>query len=189
MGEALTSPPNLTNERQNMELANVWVEIDTLHNNVQLKRVSPPEAQVYRKQFGYKTPGTNKTTNPISHLEIVEKDAKRATQDEFDRLCRKFGNKLVEELFPGANPVLPQTFKEAGFDESKEKSPEAGKMHEILPLAKLPKEETQDEESVKETEARDAKIAAQDKLIAELQAAVKLLTNPEGKVAANEPKK
>lgn len=158
-----------------MQVANVWIQIDGLGSNCQKTNVTPAEAQVFKKQFGYKVSGSSKVTNPITHLDIIPTEVTRSNADEFERLTRKYGDKVIEVMFPGENPQLPKTFKEAGFESSKDKQPEAGEMHEILPLAKLPKEETQDEQSVAEIASRDKTINEQGKQIKDLTDAVNKL--------------
>ena len=120
-----------------MELATVWLEVNSLHDNARLMNVTPAEAQVYRTQFGMKTEDSPVPTIPFIHLEIVDKVDRKA-EEEYSRLARKFGKKLISGLFPGANPPIPMTFKEAGF-ESIDNEPKKGKDMVVTPLAQLPR--------------------------------------------------
>lgn len=157
------------------------MEINDLHDNVQLKHITPAEALVIRKQFGIKVPGQAKPSSPITHLDIHVKGTDRSKDAEFTRLVKKYGDKLITTVFPGENPNIPDTFKEAGIEATEEGAPKAGKPTEVIELAKLPKEETQDEESVVEKAAREqqtATLKAQAEQIAQLTELVKKLTAP-----------
>ncbi len=165
-----------------MQTAHAWVEINELHDNVQLKHITPAEALVIRKQFGIKVAGQAKPTSPITHLDISLAGVERTKEQEFTRLCKKYGNKYIEGVFPGENPNIPLTFKEAGFEATKESAPQVGEAQVVVALEKLSKEEVTDKESVKEVEARLAQakmIEAQNAKIAELTALVEKLVKPE----------
>ncbi len=128
-----------------MELGNIVLEINKLHDTVHLNNVSPAECQVYRQEFGQKIEGNPVPTNPIIYLEITEKASKRTVQADFTRLTRKFGSKKIESMFPGANPNLPETFEKAGFVKDDKgvlfqyEKPKVGVPLEIRPLAEIPK--------------------------------------------------
>jgi len=162
-----------------MQTAHAWVDINDLHDNIQLKHITPAEALVIRKQFGVKVPGQAKPTSPITHLEILVKDIDRSKDSEFTRLVKKYGDKLISAVFPGENPNIPLTFKEAGVEATEESAPKAGKSTEVVELAKLAKSEVSDEESVKEIAAREAGVKvllAKDEQINRLTALVEKLT-------------
>jgi len=162
-----------------MQIGHAWVEINDLHDNVQLRNITPAEALVIRKQFGIKVPGQAKPTSPITHLDVRIAGIARTKDDEFTRLVKKYGDRLIGTVFPGENPNIPLTFKEAGVEATEESAPKAGKPTEVVELAKLDKKETTDEESAKEVAAREAAAKAmttKDEQIARLTALVEKLT-------------
>ena len=180
-----------------MQTAHAWVKINELGDNAQIKHITPAEALVIRKQFGVKLQGQSKPTNPITHLD-EQKDVDRSVDTEYNRLVKKYGDKLISTVFPGEAPQLPSTFSAAGFEVAEEGEevgekpkaggPEAGKGTEVIPLTKLSKEETIDEESAKEVTARlrqAATIDEQNKKIAELTELVNKLAGRTGQQAAN----
>jgi hypothetical protein len=123
-----------------MQLANVWFSLNELGSNVRKAGVTPAECQVLKRQFGYKAPGTNETSNPITHLDILKEEVTRSASDEYTRLCGRYGEKLVKDMFPGENPNIPETFEKAGFTATDETEPKKNpKELERLPLAALPK--------------------------------------------------
>ena len=167
-----------------MEVAHGWVEVNSLHDNVRVKHITPAEAIVMRSQFGVKIDGEAKPTNPLTHLDVHPDKLVRSKDQEFSRLVRKFGSKLISKVFPGENPNIPLTFKEAGFEATEESEPKAGKLPEIIPLASLSKEETSDEESVVQASARVAQqdlVKQQSEQIAKLTELVTKLTTPQTK--------
>jgi len=121
-----------------MQLANIWLEVNDLHSNANLKNVTPAECLIYRNQFGRKISGQATPTNPITHLALLP-DVTRSNDEERTRLCRRFGDEQVAKAFPGDAPQFPLTFKEAGFEVTKDAAPASGKKHEILPLASVGK--------------------------------------------------
>lgn len=169
-----------------MQTAHAWVEINDLHDNVQFKHITPAEALVARKQFGVKIAGQARPSNPITHLDIHTKEVERSKDQEYTRLVKKYGEKKIAEVFPGENPNIPLTFKDAGFEvakegeshqdangnnKSKSGSPQDGGATVVQPLTQLPIEEITDEESLKESTARKASqsvIEEQRKQISEL---------------------
>jgi hypothetical protein len=125
-----------------MQLANIWFNLNELGSNVGKKGFTPAECQVIKRMFGYKSPGTNETSNPITHVDILKEEVERTANEEYTRLCGRYGEKLIKEMFPGENPNIPKTFKEAGFEQTAEAQPKANpKEHDRLPLAELPKGE------------------------------------------------
>lgn len=195
-----------------MQTAHAWVEINDLHDNVQFKHITPAEALVARKQFGVKIAGQARPSNPITHLDIHTKEVERSKDQEYTRLVKKYGEKKIAEVFPGENPNIPLTFKDAGFEVAKEgeshqdangnnKSktggPQDGGATVVQPLTQLPIEEITDEESVKEVAARKASqsvIEEQRKQISELSnqvsqllAVLKPVGQPVHPVVASKP--
>ena len=93
--------------------------------------VTPAECQLLQATFQGVAGG-----NPITHL-VIAKDTeasvvnrretedgeeatshvKRTEKQEIFRLTRMYGEKIVQKLFPGLNPRLPETFEEAGYVE------------------------------------------------------------------------
>lgn len=137
-----------------IQRANIWFKVNELGDNIQKKNVSPGECLIIRKQFGIKVKGSSKPLSPITHLDIIgESDGN--VEDEYSRLGRVYGSKVVEGVFPGENPNIPLTFVSVGLDETKDKEPEKGVEPVIVPLAQLPKEETVDAESAAEIAERD----------------------------------
>lgn len=110
--------------------------MDELGSNRCKVNVTPPQCQVYRRLFGKKVPGQSKPTNPITHLAIT---GECDSENEFNRLSNMFGEKLINEVFPGENPNFPLTFAKAGFEETEQPEPNSGKKHDIPELQDLPK--------------------------------------------------
>lgn len=125
-----------------METANAWLVISPLGNNVPKKGITPAEAVLLKRNHMKAIGG-----NPVTQIEAtgeatvatdweerVIKDAKgkdtnltetvaiefrpRTSLDEYNRLANKYGNKRMEEAFPGdpSGVKLPETFKDAGFE-------------------------------------------------------------------------
>lgn len=115
-----------------MQIANCRVVLNREGTDVFRGMITPAEAQLLRYQFEPQAGG-----NPITHLEILDGEAavivkrddedpnniakakkrKRGNNDEIRRLMGKYENKVIDKLFPGMNPTLPETFEEAGFSE------------------------------------------------------------------------
>lgn len=111
-----------------MQIGNVVLKLAQTGNNVPLKGVTPAECVILsHKEHGHHL---NAGGFPLSKLEVtgtakkpvfdeneqvwtVSKTEDRDNRDEMIRLFRKFPKKVVEALFPGAAPQLPQTFAEA----------------------------------------------------------------------------
>lgn len=158
-----------------MQTANAWVEINDLHDNVQIKNITPAEALVTRKLFGVKIAGQAKPMNPITHLDINSKEVTRTKEQEYARLVKKYGDKKISEIFPGENPNIPDTFKEVNLD-IKGKEPEKGDETQVTELAKLSPEETTDEESVAELLASKLRAKAlEDRMTALTEQVAQLL--------------
>lgn len=133
-------PPHPNKRKASMQLANIWFNLNELGSNVGKQGVTPAECQVIKRQFGYKSPGTNETSNPITHIDVLKEEVKRTANEEYTRLCQRYGERLVKDMFPGENPNIPETFEKAGFSTTDEKAPKANpKVLERLPLAELPK--------------------------------------------------
>lgn len=112
-----------------MEVANAMIVISDRGSNVPKAGVTPAEAALLRK-LHLKTVGGN----CVTQLEILEgqvalivternedtnevlKTRPRTSRDELQRLRGRYSSKLVESLWPGENPTLPETFKEVGFE-------------------------------------------------------------------------
>jgi len=151
-----------------MQIANVWLKISEQGNQVLLKRVTPAECQVLRRDFGIKVAGTNQLTNPFNHVDVLKEDVERDNNTEFGRLVQKYGQKKVESAFPGENPKIPVTFKEANVVGMDAEPPKAGKYHDIPPLTEKP----DSGEDMEETKATNNEVAALKKQIEELKALV-----------------
>ena len=162
-----------------MELATVWVKINELGSNIRLLNVTPAEVTIVNDQFGLRTADDPTPISAITHLEITGK-TNRGTRAEFARLAKKYGGKQAKDAFPGNTPQIPLTFAQVGVKETTEElQPKAGQPTQVIELAKLPKEDTTDAESVAEIEQRKAQSAAmeeQGKQIAALAATVTALT-------------
>lgn len=165
--------------RKLMERANVWVEINDLHDTVHIKNVTPAQAVILRSQFGVTVEGQPMPISPIVHLHKQE-PVHRTASEEYARLRRIFPPKIVQDAFPGQNPNIPMTFAEIGLSETEEKAPKAGKEHDRVPLEKMAIEEVIDAESAMEVAKRkalEAQLSAQDKELAELRTMVAKLAS------------
>ena len=168
-----------------MEVGDAWLQVNELGSNVALKRITPAEAAIYRTQFGIKVAGQSKPTNPLTHLDIDVARIQRSDSDEYARLARKFGDKLIKEAFPGVNPKMPKTFVEVDLHDKDEKgqivplpkAPDKGKEIVIEPLAKLKPDNGADIEPASNAAQQIADLTKQ---VAELTKLV---------AAANAPKK
>ena len=122
-----------------MQLADGWLKIDNNGNLVKVSRITPAEAQILKRGFGQVVAGSNEVISPLVHLVILKDEVKRSKVDEFKRLSAKYGQQKTEKAFPGENPNIPDTFAEIKLINTDEAEPKAAKLHEILPLAALPK--------------------------------------------------
>lgn len=168
-GTAITGTvTKLEKPRQLMELADVWIKINDNGSQVKKSRISPAEAIVLRSQFGVRVEGQAKPLSPFDHLHIND-STERSADSDFQRLTNQYGKVMMDKVFPGENPNIPMTFETAGFEETNDLEPKAGKaFHKYEDLNKLPKEEVTDEQSVKEVAEREA----QSKLLVEQQKAI-----------------
>jgi hypothetical protein len=102
-----------------MQLADAWLVIPNSNgSNVPLRSITPAEAVFLnheRKQH------KDDNESKIIHVKLVG-DVKRSDADEKARLMRQYGKRdpkteeiLVEKLFPGATPRMPQTFEDVGI--------------------------------------------------------------------------
>jgi hypothetical protein len=164
-----------------MELATVWIEVDALKNNVKKENVTPAQAIVLRKMYGKFVQGSTKPTNPFQHIKITGED-KRTGEAEFQRLAGIYGMGTEKEpsilvrCFPGENPRLPETFKDAGIEETEISEPAKGVPHKIEPLTEIARGLTEDE-AKEDPQAGQllAVIAAQQSQVDSLLAAISKL--------------
>lgn len=84
--------------------------------NVPITKITPAELVLLVTQWK-----DYAKRHPIHNLAIVG-SVKRDTQIEIDRLKSKYGKRQgekklykIEELYPGTNPSIPQTFEETGL--------------------------------------------------------------------------
>lgn len=172
-----------------MQIANAWIKINELGSNCQVKNITPAEAQVLRHQFGVSVPGQPLPTSPFTHLDVIG-EIERSAEQEYTRLAHKFGSDLIKQLFSGANPSFPDTFKASGIIPTDEKGehkalptqPAKGKEMTVVPLAKLPKDDGSDLEPAAATTAlateQAKQIAALQTQVAELLKLVQSKTPP-----------
>jgi hypothetical protein len=102
-----------------MQIAHARLKIDSSGADIPLKYVTPAEVMALRAGHGPVING-----EPVTQVYVVG-DADRSDKTELSRLTEKYKKLLisskgqmvsvVESLFPGVNPSLPQTFKEAGI--------------------------------------------------------------------------
>jgi len=90
-----------------MKLANASVLMDKLGSTADVERITPAEAQLLCSMH-FNTAGKI----PVVNVKEIG-DVQRTPQQEVARLCNTYGTKAVRTLFPGANPVLPESFKAA----------------------------------------------------------------------------
>lgn len=97
------------------EVADIWLKVDD-KNNVQVKRVTPPEAQYFIMRYAAVAKG-----NPIDHI-AKRGHIKRSNIEMKNYLVQRFGSELnkdkkmdvprIDVLYPGMSPDLPKTFEE-----------------------------------------------------------------------------
>ena len=104
---------------QEMEIADVWVKFDDKGSNIPKFAVTPAEAMFLNK---VRQKGEDDTEVRIIHIANV-RTTTRTNIEEKQRLSSKYGEredqgnrKKVDIIFPGANPPIPRTFAEAGFE-------------------------------------------------------------------------
>ncbi len=100
-----------------MQIANIWLKIDSGGSNIQLAEVTPAEAAVLNADHEANAKGV------AVHDIVVIRDEERSGEAEINRLKEKYANAKNKKgdqwatiLYPGKNPVLPQTFKEVGLE-------------------------------------------------------------------------
>src|SRR5437762_11894773 len=100
-----------------MQLANARVKIHEVGSDVAVFNITPAEALLINKDQEANAKG-----QAVTGLTIIGEE-ERSNRDEVARLKAKYANatnkerKLwVDVLFPGENPNLPKTFKEAGLE-------------------------------------------------------------------------
>ncbi len=100
-----------------MQIANVWLKIDGSGSNIQLSDVTPAEAAVLNADHEANAKGV------AVHDVVVTREEERTGEAEINRLREKYANAKNKKgdqwatiLYPGKNPVLPQTFKEVGLE-------------------------------------------------------------------------
>jgi hypothetical protein len=107
-----------------MELATLTLKLNHNGTDVRKTDITPAEAQVLRRMF---EPLCG--TNPICDLKVTGKaltsehtgqgeDAEvesrdRTPEEEIMRLRGMYDSRLIEKMFPGENPNLPETFAKA----------------------------------------------------------------------------
>jgi hypothetical protein len=125
--------------QKKMQIANAWLKIDALGSNVQLEDITPAEAAILNTDHEINAKGL------AIHDIVVTGTVERTGEVEINRLRDKYanartkkGDKLADTLYPGKNPVLPQTFKEVGFEatEPEKKSVPAAQPVPPTPVAK-----------------------------------------------------
>ncbi len=100
-----------------MQIASCWLKIDSTGSNIQLSEVTPAEAAVLNADHEANAKGV------AVHDVVWTRDEERSGEVEINRLREKYANasnkkgeKWPTVLYPGKNPVLPQTFKEVGLE-------------------------------------------------------------------------
>lgn len=89
-----------------MEVANIWLRLDHLHNSVPKHAVTPAEALFLTIKFEPVAQG-----KPVLSIDITGK-VLRSSNDEMKRLYSLYNNDDIAKAFPGAAPQLPKTFAE-----------------------------------------------------------------------------
>jgi hypothetical protein len=99
-----------------MQIANVRLRLNELGSDVALEDITPAEAALLNTDHA-----TNAKGEAIHDI-VVTGEVTRSNEAEINRLREKYvnakdrkGEPLAEKLYPGKNPTLPQTFKDAGF--------------------------------------------------------------------------
>jgi hypothetical protein len=105
-----------------MQIATLWVHTHKNGSNVFKKGVTPAEAMVYVRQFKDlvgRFPLTDiSILGTAQSVKSFGEDGKpvlkaRTDGEEIARLHAMFSKRLLDEMFPGARPKLPETFDEA----------------------------------------------------------------------------
>ena len=133
-------------DKATMEKGVAWVIINDLKDTVRVVDITPAEAIILRKQFGVLVEGETVPLSPVKHLDIQGTVAREANE-EFQRLTRKYGKKMMSEVFPGEAPNIPTTFKAVGLEDTVDgtgKEPKKGKELVVVPLADIKREDGSD---------------------------------------------
>ncbi len=100
-----------------MQVANIWLKLDSSGSNIQLSNITPAEAAILNTDHEANAKGV------AVHDVVVIREEERTGEAEINRLKEKYANarnKKGEQwatvLYPGKSPVLPQTFKEVGLE-------------------------------------------------------------------------
>jgi len=100
-----------------VQIANIWLKLDATGSNIQLSEVTPAEAAILNADHEANAKGV------AVHDVVVTGTVERTGEAEINRLRDKYANAknkkgevLATVLYPGKNPVLPQTFKEVGLE-------------------------------------------------------------------------
>lgn len=101
-----------------MQTANCWLQIEKTGSDVQILDVTPAELVLLANQF---QPKLGKF--PVHDLVVSEEPVERNSLEEIERLRNKYGfirgsrppKFKVDDLYPGVNPHLPETFAETNL--------------------------------------------------------------------------
>jgi hypothetical protein len=166
-----------------MQLANVHLRVNQW-SFVPRERVTPAESIVLRKLFAVKlSDEIGGYTNPFEHFDLLEETSKKSKGEEYKRLCRVYGEKVTKECFPGESvDIIPDEFPkdESGkiVFETDFKQPKMGKPQEILPLSKIPRGLTpQEQAEYDKSEQHIVKIDKTQEQISQLTQQIALLTS------------
>jgi len=110
-----------------MQIAKCRVVLNHFGSSVEKHDITPAEAQVLQEMHNMNV-GSDciidlKASGKAQVRELDPKDDEktilrdRTPLEEVSRLKRIYNAKFVEKLFPGRNPTVPETFKEAGIQE------------------------------------------------------------------------
>lgn len=98
-----------------MQVGNIWLKIDATGSNIQLAEVTPAEVAILNADHEGNAKGV-----AVFDVTVVG-NIERSGEVEIERLRAKYANAKdkkgelwAEKLYPGKNPVLPQTFAEVG---------------------------------------------------------------------------
>lgn len=127
-----------------MEVGNFRLKLDKF-SDVPIRRATPAELMVLRRAHEINVGG-----DPISDVEVC-RDIEQSDRDEKSRLLRKYPRLkvrppgadkdvgVVELLFPGESPRLPQSFQETGVETKK------GELRGLETYAPRPEKDEKDE--------------------------------------------
>lgn len=103
-----------------MEIANCQLVLNSFKSTVPKTNISPAEAMILQHLHGANAGGAAIVELSVLNAEALKKSehatamSKFTSKEELIRLLNKYHSKTVKELFPGALPTLPMTFKDAG---------------------------------------------------------------------------